>query len=501
MRRFLPTLTAATAVLAFASTVPAYCAETTLSIRPTPGQPGNEWTAVIRGAAGSPYVLFAQPEGMKQLSMFLTSGVLDGQGRATYAFDLPAAFQHLGLNARVRALSTDAQGHRSSSNDAGIGCSVMPFERFGADHQLHAVTVAAGEEIAEQWSAVGMHVSAVSAVAGPDMVIAFDSSNPTGGDLDLVTPGPGTGNDFAFHNLMIIAENDIDLDADGLVDDPDDAQFGGTMSFTWDSPVLAGSVTLVDVDAIDLMGAEVRTYLAGALVENLFVPGLDDNNVQIVPLDSATRIDELQVEFSGSGAVAEVEFLPCPLHLNFDESTTGIPFGRQTGEIVDLQWLGQGVSISGVTNNPAHPDAVVIFDTANPTGGDTDLVTPGYGIGNTEARGQVLILAENVVDANADGLVDDPGDSPNGGTFTIDFSTCVTLESGTVLDIDSAEPDCFFEAFDENGLSLGTWPLAQIGDNSIQTIDFGGLPLVRRLELTLCASGALTDLVYCPTPQ
>ena len=97
--------------------------------------------------------------------------------------------------------------------------------------------------------------------------------------------------------------------------------------------------------------------------------------------------------------------------------------------------------------------------------------------------------------------MDKPCDSANGGTFTIDFSTCVTLESGTVLDIDSFEPNCFFEAFDENGISLGTWPLAQLGDNSIQTIDFGGVALVRRLELTLCASGALTDLVYCPTPQ
>ena len=57
------------------------------------------------------------------------------------------------------------------------------------------------------------------------------------------------------------------------------------------------------------------------------------------------------------------------------------------------------------------------------------------------------------------------------------------------------------EAFDEFGRSMGTWPLAQLGDNSIQTIDFGGIERVRRLELTICASGALVELVYCPTPE
>ena len=128
-------------------------------------------------------------------------------------------------------------------------------------------------------------------------------------------------------------------------------------------------------------------------------------------------------------------------------------------------------------------------------------MTPGYGPNNTVPHGKVLILPEHLIDRNGDGLVDWPSDSNGGGTFVFDFSVCTTLGSATVLDIDTAEPDCFFEAFDENGLSLGTWPLAQLGDNSIQTIDFGGVEQVRRLELTICASGALVDLVYCPTPE
>ena len=87
----------------------------------------------------------------------------------------------------------------------------------------------------------------------------------------------------------------------------------------------------------------------------------------------------------------------------------------------------------------AGTNAAIIFDTANPTGGDPDLGTPnsdfggpGLGVGgksgspfqNDAALGNALIIAENLTDANGDGLIDDPDDE--GGIFPVtlafDFS-------------------------------------------------------------------------------
>lgn len=433
--------------------------------------------------------------------MVLASGQLDGAGRAAVPLDLPTVFIRDGVRLSVRAVSSGSNGERITSAAADVSLGSVSFERFGADYHVSSTSVQAGEVIAEQWAGVGLHVHAASFVSGPDVAIAFDSAAPTGDDDDLATPGPGTGNNFAFGNVMIIAENSEDLDGDGLVDVPDDNVSGGVLFYEWDSAVLLRSTTLLDVDITDAAGATCRTYLGGVLMESVFVPGLDDNNVQTVQFNADMRVDELQVEFSGSGAVAEVQFMPCPVVLSFDATTTGIPFGRHTGEVVADQWLSQGVTISGVTNNASDPDAVLLFDTANPTGGDDDLLTPGPGVGNTVARGQVLVLADGLDDMDGDGLVDDPGDSSGGGTFFIEFAYGVALESATVLDIDTSEPNCFFEAFDGSGNSLGEFPLVQLGDNSSQVIDFGSLPGVRRLELTLCASGALAELVYCPVPE
>lgn len=467
----------------------------------TPRSAGHQATVCVRGTAHSAFVLVGDTSWAPGRYAILGTGHLDGTGRATVALDLPSAFIRGGVELSVRAISSGLNGERTTSSPADVSLGSIPFERFGADHHVSSTFVLAGEVVAEQWSSVGLHVHAASLVSGPSLAIAFDSANPTGGDDDLATPGPGSGNDFAFGNVMIVAENGVDLDGDGLVDVPDDNVSGGVLFYDWDSPVLLSSTTLLDVDISDPAGATCRTYLGGVLVESVFVPGLDDNNVQTVLFNADMRVDQLQVEFSGSGAVAEVQFMPCPVVLSFDATTTGIPFGRSTGEVVADQWLSQGVTISGVTSNASDPDAVVLFDTANPTGGDSDLITPGPGIDNTVARGQVLVLADDLIDADGDGLVDDPGDSSGGGTFVIDFAYDVTMETATVLDIDTAEPNCFFEAFDGGGASLGTFPLAQVGDNSSQTIDFGGLAGIRRLELTLCASGALAELVYCPVPD
>ena len=82
------------------------------------------------------------------------------------------------------------------------------------------------------------------------------------------------------------------------------------------------------------------------------------------------------------------------------------------------------------------PQTVVAFDSANPTGGDDDLQTPGFGPGNNLAMGNLLILAADLIDSNNDGLVDDPDDDEDGGTIFFEFARPVTLCRFALIDLD-----------------------------------------------------------------
>jgi hypothetical protein len=80
--------------------------------------------------------------------------------------------------------------------------------------------------------------------------LRFDNRTTLQGATRTTTPGTGAGNTEALHTLLIIAENDIDANNDGCIDDPDDEAGGGSLFFefapwprcarsrwsTWSSP-------------------------------------------------------------------------------------------------------------------------------------------------------------------------------------------------------------------------------------------------------------------------
>jgi hypothetical protein len=366
-------------------------------------------------------------------------------------------------------------------------------ERVEADYAVGGIQLVAGTPVDEQWGSIGLHVLAQNSVVGhPDMAIIFDSANPTGDDPDLATPGYGPGNDTALGKLVVIAENDADADLDGLVDDPDDEEKGGVLSIESDMPVTFCGICLVDVDEI---GTELRFFAGPTLIQTIPIAKGDDNNVQDIgfTVDGVTR---LEVAFAGSGGVAHVDYVPCRSVVAFDESTTGIPLGLPAGTELSTQLASLGIEVSAVNNVAGHPDRAILFNTAAPTGDDTDLATPGYGPGNDVAQRLVLILAENDADADLDGLVDDPDDEEKGGVITLRYGYDVTVESATVLDVDTNETS-FFELYDAADALVATVPLAALGDNSSQTVT-PGVSGVRRVELHLGGSGALAALETCP---
>ncbi|MEM1044319.1 MAG: T9SS type A sorting domain-containing protein, partial [Bacteroidota bacterium] len=131
-----------------------------------------------------------------------------------------------------------------------------------------------------------------------------------------------------------------------------------------------------------------------------------------------------------------------------------------------------------------------IFDSANPTGGDDDLLTPGTGVGNDTALGNVLIISE---DADSS----DPDDNGGGGTIIFSFEQEVTVASVGILDIDVSEA-ADITAFDGDGNVITMTSADALGDNSAQTVtvDADG---VRRLEIAFSSTGAVTSLDFeCP---
>ncbi len=119
----------------------------------------------------------------------------------------------------------------------------------------------------------------------------------------------------------------------------------------------------------------------------------------------------------------------------------------------------------------------MIFDTANPTGGDSDLETSNLG--------SALIISE-------DGDSSDPDDNAGGGTLSIAFDTETSVESLTFLD---NEEGAMVRFYDESGTLLGEQWVDGTGDNSQNVVEFN-MDGVYLMEIELCGSVAIDDLVF-----
>jgi hypothetical protein len=185
-----------------------------------------------------------------------------------------------------------------------------------------AGTVAAGDEPGGGSAPGNLFPDFVLSVinnSGPQSLIIFDSSNPTGEDPDLGSPnetcgGPGVGvggevgqpgeNCVPLGNLLVIAEDIVDGDGNGLVDDPDDEVDGGQIILKWNSPTAPIRIVLMDIDSESAAVAISND----TLVVSVNATDLGDNSAQTIDLTGYPATDQMVVRFSSSGAVAEIEY-------------------------------------------------------------------------------------------------------------------------------------------------------------------------------------------------
>jgi hypothetical protein len=229
----------------------------------------------------------------------------------------------------------------------------------------------------------------------------------------------------------------------------------------------------------------------------------------------AMTLDDYNMGLIGPGHCDEEIMTPTPTPTPFCDDIQVIDFeGLLTGKIVAEQYASLGLHISADNAVSGHPDLAIIFDSANPTGGDTDLGTPngdfgGPGVGtggqlgqrgeNSIAQGKVLIIAENSTDSNGDGRVDVPDDEAGGGTISFLFDTPVDIVGVDILDIDAPEVAGAAEARDQNGGLLATGHMLALGNNSFQFVPVE-TNNVSRLNVSFPGSGAVARLLYCVPP-
>ncbi|MEM7165378.1 MAG: immunoglobulin domain-containing protein [Planctomycetota bacterium] len=182
------------------------------------------------------------------------------------------------------------------------------------------------------------------------------------------------------------------------------------------------------------------------------------------------------------------------------------------------------IGVDGELPSDPTPNRALIFDSANPTGGDQDLGTPhqdfggpGNGPGgaagspfqNDTALNNILIIAEDLVDSNNDNLVDDPDDATEQNMMVeFDFTTInapftptdVSILAITTIDGESSEAPGTLRLYDSSNTLLGTFPLMATGCNGVRRHVIGaagiGIAGVTRATVELDGSGGIDNLEF-----
>ncbi len=205
----------------------------------------------------------------------------------------------------------------------------------------------------------------------------------------------------------------------------------------------------------------------------------------------------------------------CLPSIDFDTDEMGSSLGE--GTIVAEQWAARGVHIT--TSNPTNHPAM-IFDSSDPTGGDSDLGTPnedfcadgsglydpstctagrGPGIGNggeagtsgenSLALGKILIISE-------DNNPSDPDDNWRGGTITFTLDEPTRVEEVHILDIEESGGKVRAWNAETGGTLLREVNMQAYGNNSFQIVTVNAVG-VRRLEIIFGGSGGVSAVVFC----
>lgn len=241
--------------------------------------------------------------------------------------------------------------------------------------------LSAGTLIETQWVECGVHLYTNDPVNHPLMI--FDSSIPTGSDLDLgspnnfcIPPGPGVGNGGKpgepgencepLGNLLIISE-------DGDTGDPDDNAGGGDIIFDFTQPDGATVHWIGIIDAETQQNIVIK-YLNES-TESIPIPAVGNNGFVNITIDREC-VRCLTVEFSGSGGISAIAYdtecvsppTPTPVPV-----PVPVPAPQPSPEPESCGTGCLAVTVVEATSQGAQPAAGCITYTFDGTNADCDV--------------------------------------------------------------------------------------------------------------------------------
>lgn len=181
------------------------------------------------------------------------------------------------------------------------------------------------------------------------------------------------------------------------------------------------------------------------------------------------------------------------LVLDFENDGAGTPL--LAGTIIDNEFALLGVHVYADNAVPGHPDLAIIFDSAHPTGGDSDLQTPGTHPSNTVPYKNVLIIAENAKDCNHDGRVDNPDDEGGQPAGYIKFTFDCLYHCAHVVLIDTEEAGGQIK-FYRDGTLVGSESIPKTANNAVTTVTYEGAQF-DKMKVCLAGSGAIAEVSLC----
>lgn len=189
--------------------------------------------------------------------------------------------------------------------------------------------------------------------------------------------------------------------------------------------------------------------------------------------------------------------------LTLDFNADGLGGAIVGGQMIDDEYAAFGITISADNARAGHPDQAIAFDSANPTGGDGDLATPVSGsvVGvDNNPLGNLLIIAEDIVGAEADSIVNDPDDEARGGTIFFHFDPLQDTAGSIVLvDIEERHGSV---AFYKGGAFVDSITIPNLSNNSVQKLTWDQTEF-DELRVHLTGSGAVGPVEltnYIPEP-
>lgn len=167
-------------------------------------------------------------------------------------------------------------------------------------------TLVHGEIITNQFEPA-LAISAVN-FTGPDIAAIYDTTTTGGADPDLEDPWSG-GNLAAstfLGNMLIIAENDTDLNNDGILDNPDDegGRPAGTITLEFENAVSFFGFDFVDIEDNIQETSSLDFFVNGSLLGSVsfadFMSGGTFDNGVVFGNNFANRVAPIQASSFGA---------------------------------------------------------------------------------------------------------------------------------------------------------------------------------------------------------